>query len=99
MFLQFDQGNDDPDVMQLPAVSLAIPNELSRGKHKIRFACREAASMRVFTPDRQDVHLEPQGALSVGIPDGCRVVTIKLESDQLSPGVPVSPISACISEL
>jgi len=97
MWLVFDAGN--PDASEAPACCIAIPNELSRGKHKIRFACRRQADFRVLTTaGKTEVHLEQEGALSVEIPDGCRVVTVKLDSDQLAPGVPVSPISACISE-
>jgi len=97
MWLQFDQGSDEAN--ESPACTLAIPNELSKGKHKIRFACRKATSFRVLTTaGKSDVSLEAMGALSVNIPDGCRSVTVKLDGPQTSPGVPVSPISACISE-
>jgi hypothetical protein len=97
MFLVFDQGN--PDASEAPACTLAIPNELSRGKHKIRFACRRDADIRVLTTaGKSEVHIEAQGGMSVGIPDGCRTVTVKLDSDQSAPGVPISPISAAISE-
>ena len=96
MWLIFDQGN--PDAGEAPACTIAIPNELSDGKHKIRFACRRGCDIRVFAPDKHNLHIDPLGALSVNIADGCRVVTVKLDSDQLSPGVPVSPISACLSE-
>ena len=98
MWLQFDPGNPDPDANEAPACTLAIPNELSKGKHKIRFACRRAADLRVLTTaGKTEVHIEAQGALSVAIPDGCRSVTVKLDSDHVA-GVPASPISATISE-
>jgi hypothetical protein len=97
MWLQFDAGN--PDASEAPACTIAIPNEVSHGKHKIRFACRRAADFRVLTTaGKTDVHIGSQEAMSVVIPDGCRSVTVKLDSDQVAPGVPVSPISACISE-
>jgi len=97
MYLVFDAGN--PEAAEAPRCSLAVPNELSKGKHKVRFSCGRPTDLRVITTDgKSDVHLEAFGALSVGIPDGCRVVQVKLDGPQLAPGVPESPITACISE-
>jgi len=97
MFLQFDAGN--PDASEAPRCSLAIPNELSKGKHKVRFSCGRPTSFRVITTaGKSDVSLQAFGALSVAIPDGCRVVQVKLDGPQSAPGVPQSPITACISE-
>jgi len=97
MYLIFDAGN--PEASEAPRCSLAIPNELSAGKHKVRFSCGRPTEFRVITTDgKSDVRLEAFGAISVAIPDGCRVVQVKLDGPQLSPGVPESPITACISE-
>lgn len=97
MQLVFDAGN--PEAAEAPACTLAIPNELSKGKHKMRFSCRRATQFRVLTTDgKTDVSLEAMGALSVNIPDGCRSVTVKYDGDTIAPGVPASPLSACISE-
>jgi hypothetical protein len=97
MYLQFDAGN--PEASEAPRCALAIPNELSRGKHKVRFSCGRPTDFRVITSEgKSEVHLEAFGALSVSIPDGDRVVQVKLDGPQSSPGVPESPITACISE-
>ena len=93
MQLFFDEGNPDAD--EMPACALAIPNEYSGGKHKLRFTCRRPVTLRViFASGRTDITLDYLTALSVMIPDGERSAIIKAE-----PGVgPVSPVSVAFSE-
>jgi hypothetical protein len=88
MQLVFDAGDQD----HAPACSLSIPNEYSRGKHKLRFSAKDSTALRVdFGAGGQDVTLGYLAAQSVNIDEGQRTCVIKRDSG-------TSPVSVCISE-
>jgi hypothetical protein len=88
MQLVFDAGSPG----HAPACSLSIPNEYSRGKHKLRFSAKDPTALRVDSGSGvEDVTLGYLAAQSVNIDDGKRTFVVKRDSGE-------SPVSVCLSE-
>lgn len=88
MQLAFDEGSES----EAPACVIALGNQYSKGKHKLRFVAKDETTLRVdFGAGKTTITVECFAPNSVDIPDGKRSVIVKRDTG-------VSPVSVAISE-